>query len=403
MSTDVNETPNRKGVIKIADNIYKVDINLICAESSEVSAEEEKLRFFNPRAVELGVDAEIVGFASAQIDALKSSIRSTGLLNPLLGRFKDDRISLIEGHRRWVALNQLVEEDAPCYDAVSGATVPASALYGFVLMRVYDTNTSDEDCFSLSFQEDRCKVKFGAGAEIRFVHHCLMRGVTDAKIMEILDATPEWLKETKSLIRSFEDDEVILQAMFNDRLNRTAAKSLAAIEDIEERREVFQNATEEANLDCQAKISKIQKSISSIDNKIDMAKTKKVVSQHMEESCDADKYDDDIEELSTAKKDLEAKILETAPVVNPEALRKGAAKIAKSGKSRPKSVPSRIGATERISTKWRKFFNSLTDRPQIGDADINKNLIEMCIDLMNCCTDKESNPEDFVMKWNAEF
>lgn len=387
------------GVVKVTDNIYKVDINLIFGEPSNIDSNEETLRFFNPRSVEMNSDSEINGFMAAQMDALKSSIRSSGLLNPLLGRFKDNKVSLIEGHRRLVALNQLVEEDAPCYDSHSGATVPASTLYNFVLMRVYDQGTSEEDCFSLSFQDDKTKVKFGAGAEIRFVHHCLMRGITDAKIMEILEATPEWLKETKNIIRALEDDETILQALFYDRLNRTAAKSLVDIEDFDERHQIFRNAMDEAKMECEGKIQRIQRSISSIDNKIDIVKTKKVISEHVASAEPSDRYDDEIEELSVTKKDLEAKILETSPVVNPEAVRKGAAKAAKSGIARPKSVPSRIAASERISSKWRKFFANLQSRPQIGDESVDKEFIEMCVDFMNSCTDKDSSPEDFSRKW----
>ena len=387
------------GVVKVTDNIYKVDINLIVSEPSDIGADEENLRFFNPRSVEMNPDSEINGFMTAQIDALKSSIKSTGLLNPLLGRFKDNKVSLIEGHRRWVALNQLVEEDAPCYDSYSGATVPASTLYNFVLMRVYDQGTSEEDCFSLSFQEDKTKVKFGAGAEIRFVHHCLMRGIPDAKIMEILEATPEWLKETKNMIRSLEDDESILQALFNDGLNRTAAKSLAEVEDFDERHEIFRNAMDEAKTECEGKIHRIQRSISNIDNKIDIVKTKKIISEHTGAAEPSDRYDDEIEELSAAKKDLETKILETSPVVNPEAVRKGAAKAAKSGVARPKTASSRIAASERISSKWRKFFTNLQSRPQIGDEEVDKEFVDMCLDFMNCCTDKDSSPEDFARKW----
>lgn len=392
------------GLVKVTDNLYKVDINLLVSEDTEVSDSEESLRFFNPRFVEVGADADVQGFGQQEMETLRNSIKSKGLINPLVGRMKNNKISLIEGHRRWNAISNLIEEDAPCFDPSTGATVPASTLYSFVLVRVYEKNTSEEDCFNLSFEEDKCKVEFGSGAEIRFVHHCLMREIQDSKILQILGNTPEWLKETKNIIRSLEEDDAILQAVFHDKINRSAAKQLMMIEDADERREVYEAALEEAQSDCNTKIAKIRKSISAIDNRIEITKSRKVVSDFENKKEDSDKYDDEIAELTTSKQELESKIEETTAVVNPEAIRKGATKKIKTGgTARPKTVPTRIGASERISTKWRKFFEQLKKRPKIGDSPVNEDLIELCLDLLNNCTDKENNPEEFIERWCDKF
>jgi hypothetical protein len=400
MSKGFDSENKLPGLVKITDNIYKVDSNLITTEETSVGTDEESLRFFNPRFVEINPTAEVHGFGRVEMQTLCNSIKTKGLLNPLVGRIKDNKVSLIEGHRRWNAISNLIDNDEDCYDPATGTLIPASTLYSFVLVRVYEQNTSEEACFGLAFEEDKCKVQFGSGAEIRFVHHCCMRGTTDAKILEVLGNTPEWLKETKTIIKGLEDDEVILQALFTDKLNRSAAKQLATVEDFAERRQIYDAAFEEAKDEADIKISKIKKSISAIENRIEVTKSRKVVSDFTNKTEDSDKYDDEIAELTDSKKDLQDKIQEITPVVNPEAVRKGAAKKIKGGGSaRPKTVPSRIGASERISTRWRKFFEQLKTRPKIGDEPVNESFIEMCLDLLNSCTDKENNPEHFVERW----
>jgi hypothetical protein len=391
------------GIVKVTENIYKVDVNLLQVEDGISASQDELLKFFNPRCVGMGTDVEIVGFNDEQMENLRRSIQSQGLMNPLVGRYKDGKVSLIEGHRRYAAIAQLIDEDVSCYDPASGTQIPASCLYGFVLMRVYDSSISEEECYALSFQEDKSKEKFGSGAEIRFVYFCMMRDISDARIIEMLGNTPEWLKETKAIIRAFENDDIILQAIFTDGVNRSAAKSLAQIEDLSERREIFDCAIAEAKEDANAKIEKLRRQISAISNKIEIAKTKRVIAEATSKVEEIDKYDAEILGLIGRKEDVEKEITESAPVVNPESLRKGADKRAKVSTGRPKSVPSRLGASERISTKWRKFLENLNEKPQIGDDDINSDMIEMCLDLLNSCTDKENSPEEFILKWNAKL
>lgn len=388
------------GIIKVTENIYKVDVNLLKVENGDGVA-ADNLSFYNPRRVGIGSESEAIGFSRPQIENLKSAIQEQGLLNPLVGRYKEGKVSLIEGHRRWAAINELIEEDASCFDPASGKEMSASCLYGFVLMRVYDSSITEEECFALSFQEDKTKEKFGPGAEIRFVHHCQMHDISDSRILEMLGNTPEWLRETKNIIRLLEDDEVILQALFTDRINRSAAKSLIQIEDLSERRHVFSLATEEAQEDFDLRVAKLRKQTSAIKNKIEVAKTKKVIAEAVKNPVEADKYDEEILALTGRQQDIEEEIEKAIPVVNPEAVRKGVAKSARSGTSRVKGVPSRLGASERISTRWRKYLEQLKERPQIGAEQVDERIIDMCLELLNSCTDKENSPEDFIAKWNS--
>ena len=390
------------GIVRVTDNMFKVDINLVITEDCVVGENEEKLRFFNPRAVEINPEAELDAFSSQNMEFLKDSIKNTGLVNPLIGRVKDGKVSIIEGHRRWAAINQLIEEDAACYDTSSGAQIPASALYSFVLMRVYDENTTEEECFAMSFQEDKTKHKFGSGAEVRFVYHCMLRDEPDSKILSILKNSPEWLKETKALIKAFEEDDAILNSLFTDRINRQAAKALASIEDPAQRREVFQEARKEAEDIYKDKIDKLSHSISVVENKIENAKTKKIISERVKKTEDADKYDDEILALTGVRKEIETKMVESAPVINVETVKEGVSKVSKAGKGRPGAGLPKI-TSERISAKWRGFFAKLKDRPQIGDQDINPVLASMCADLLNQCTDKENDPEKFILEWNDKL
>jgi ParB-like chromosome segregation protein Spo0J len=390
------------GIVRITDNMFKVDINLVVTEDCVVGENEDKLRFFNPRSVEINPEAELDAFSSENMEFLKDSIKNTGLVNPLIGRVKDGKVSIIEGHRRWAAINQLIEEDAACYDVSSGTQIPASALYSFVLMRVYDENITEEECFAMSFQEDKSKHKFGSGAEVRFVYHCILRDEPDSKILNILKNSPEWLKETKSLIKALEDDDAILNALFTDRINRQAAKVLASIEDQHQRRAIFEEAKKEAEEIYREKIGKLSHSISVVENKIENVKTKKVIAERVKKSEDLDKYDEEILELTGVRKEIENKMVESVPVINVETVKEGVTKAIKAGKGRPGGSLPKI-TSERISAKWRAFFSKLKDRPQIGDQDINPDLASMCADLLNQCTDKENDPEKFIMEWNDKI
>jgi len=388
------------GINHIADNIHRVNISLIQTENAKIDPAEEKLRFLNPRGLQIA-EGQVAGFNSNNMQQLKSAIRDHGLVNPLICRYKSDgKIYIVEGHRRFKAIQELMEENAPCYDVNSGKNVPAQELFSAVLVRLYDETFTDEDCYKLSFNEDKSKVHFGAGAEIRFTHHCIMMGTDDSSIMEMLQVTPEWLRETKNLIRQLEEDEQILNSVFNDQINRTAAKNLAQIEDWQERRDIYKEALAEAQLDCVAKIDKYKKAISSVNKSIDIVKSRKIVSDHIGDSSDSEKYDQEIEELTSKAQDLQEKIDATTPVINPDALRKGSAKVSK---PKTRSGSPRIAPAERISTKWRKFFDILNERGAIGETQINDKLIAFANELLSACTDKENDPEEFMIRWNDNF
>ena len=130
-------------------------------------------------------------------------------------------------------------------------------------------------------------------------------------------------------------------------------------------------------------------------------KTKKIIAERVKKE-DVDKYDDEILALTGVKKEIETKMVESAPIINVEAVKEGVAKVAKAGKGRPGGGLPKI-ASERISAKWRAFFAKIKDRPQIGDQDINPDLASMCADLLSQCTDKENDPEKFILEWNEKI
>jgi hypothetical protein len=111
MSKGFDSENKLPGLVKITDNIYKVDSNLITTEETSVGTDEESLRFFNPRFVEINPTAEVHGFGRVEMQTLCNSIKTKGLLNPLVGRIKDNKVSLIEGHRRWNAISNLIDND----------------------------------------------------------------------------------------------------------------------------------------------------------------------------------------------------------------------------------------------------------------------------------------------------
>lgn len=392
---------------KMGDNYYKVDMQAIVIEALDLE-DSDNLRFVNPRSLDADAD-DIVGFSTAEMEELQESIRSKGLLTPLMGRFKDvvdeqgnksQKVSIINGHRRFTAISQLIQANLPCYDPVSKETVNASSLYREIPFKVFDAS-DDFECYILAFEEDRTKIKFGSGTEARFVQHCRSRMIDDAKIIKMTGNSPEWLQGTYNLIDSLVGDEITLNNFFSGQIDRGLAKYLTTIADTEERHSLMNDAIQNAQERYRTKVSRIDASIESKKDKIEALSASKACDEFAGNLAEVDVKQAKIEEL-------EGEIVQSKQKRNSAGSRAGKSDLKKAitSKAADETVET-VGLTNRISVRWPEFFKKINKNggaiPDNEEIIVPEVLTSYSIALLNAAEDTKSNQAEFISKWLKKF
>ena len=116
--------------------------------------DEFEFGFFNPRILD-GKNRENYGFSQEEIENLKNSIKSKGLMVKLHVNNINGEYILIDGHRRHEAISQLLTENAQCYDRHTNKFLCAKDIYTDVIVTVHHGLNASQ-CFSRAFEsEDR--------------------------------------------------------------------------------------------------------------------------------------------------------------------------------------------------------------------------------------------------------
>jgi hypothetical protein len=277
------------------------------------------------------------------MDYLKESIQRKGLLTPLLARIQDENISLINGHRRYLAIEELIKANVECLDLKTGSLVPASELYKNVLVRVFE-NATEIDSYHLAFEEDKTKVKFGHGVEYKFVDYCIEKKIEDSKILLMTGNTQAWLDNVKSLLKKIDGthpiDYEIRDCIFNEKMSIAAARVLADIENPEEKSKAFKDAQSAAEIEAAAKIEKIDKQIKNIRKKQDIAKAQSLICANNNDAEGLKSAEDILEEGLLAETELLSKQQNVTPIITTHSLASTNNSIGpRAGKSSPKKKP----------------------------------------------------------------
>lgn len=393
-------------LIKVADNFYQVDFSAVIVEAPDAD-ESDSLKFVNPRSIDSTV-AESIGFGTEDMEQLKESIRTKGLLNPLMGRIKESKgedgicqkVSLINGHRRYAAISELLNADAPCFDPATRQTVNAKSLYKQIPFKIFDAQDEFE-CYILAFEEDRTKVKFGSGTEAKFVQHCRSRMISDDQILKMTGNSPEWLQNTYGLIDSLIDDEVVLNHWFNGKIDRGLTKHLSTIENSEERHAQMHSAIANAQERFQSKMEKLDASIDSKIDKIEALSASKACDEFAGRKEDADDKQARIEQLEGEVTECKKKRTTTGG-------RAGKADLKKSMRGKEQGVDSDSApTTHRISVKWPEFFKKIAQNGGVladnEDAVIPEVLSSYSLALLKAVEDSKGDQGDFITKWTKRF
>ncbi len=300
----------------VTDNLYLIPFSSIKKDSFEIR--EKGFDFANPRIICEAFNSSPIGMNQDDMDYLKESIQRKGLLTPLLARIQDEKISLINGHRRYLAIEELIKANSDCLDLKTGVMVPASELYKNVLVRVFE-NATEIDSYHLAFEEDKTKVKFGHGVEYKFVDYCLEKKVEDSKILLMTGNTQAWLDNVKSLLKKIDGshpiDYEIRDCIFNEKMSIAAARVLAEIENPEDKSKAFKDAQSAAEIEAAAKIEKIDKQIKNIRKKQDIAKAQSLICANNNDIEGVKSAEDILEEGLLAETELLSKQQNVTPII----------------------------------------------------------------------------------------
>lgn len=394
------------GYSVMGDNFYKVSLNAIVVENI-VHDESDSLKFYNPRIID-ATDSDVAGLGEEDIASIRESIRSSGLMTPLIGRFKKTQengehttvVSVINGHRRFQAIKQLVEQNIPCFDPKTKETVPASELYANIPFKIFDVS-DDVECYLLSFQEDKTKVKFGSGTEARFVQHCRSKFIGDNEILKMTGNSAVWLQDTFALLDSLTNDTHVLNAFFNGRIDRGLAKHLASIADIETRHRLMADAIGAAIERFEVKQEKIAATVSSKLDKIEVLTAEKVVHTHEGQQDLADEKQAQIEALETQVKQVASKTRGANPRAGKSDLNKA---IQKNGQE---ADDEHVASNGRISARWPEFFKSVISNggalPDDESVIVPDVLARYSVALIKAIENTKGVPADFIKEWLNKF
>jgi hypothetical protein len=372
--------------------------------------DEFEFGFFNPRILD-AKSRENYGFSQEQIEQLKDSIKSKGLMESLHVNNINGEYILIDGHRRHEAISQLLEENAICYDSHTNQHINAKDLYANILVRIHHGLNASQ-CFSRSFESDSNKISFGENATIRFVDYCVSFNMPENKVLEMCGKTISWLRYATKLLQKLNQDDEIKAALLDGRINASAANSLMDIADEEERQRVFETAIQKAKDDYEDKVNKQDNAIANTKRKLKKAVEKK---QEVEEFGDIDDISDVdalIEKHTSTLEERKRERNDITPRINSKNIEEAiddidAEPIIDSTEEEPAAPKkSKIKITMKSARdNWVKDIEASIARGHMTDEHeaITPILNNCFADMIKAMFEEKISYQDFVYRWSTRF
>jgi hypothetical protein len=372
--------------------------------------DEFEFGFFNPRILD-AKSRENYGFSQEQIEQLKDSIKSKGLMESLHVNNINGEYILIDGHRRHEAISQLLEENAICYDSHTNQHINAKDLYANILVRIHHGLNASQ-CFSRSFESDSNKISFGENATIRFVDYCVSFNMPENKVLEMCGKTISWLRYATKLLQKLNQDDEIKAALLDGRINASAANSLMDIADEEERQRVFETAIQKAKDDYEDKVNKQDNAIANTKRKLKKAVEKK---QEVEEFGDIDDISDVdalIEKHTSTLEERKRERNDITPRINSKNIEEAiddidAEPIIDSTEEEPAAPKkSKIKITMKSARdNWVKDIEESIARGHMTDEhEAIIPILNNCFaDMIKAMFDEKISYQDFIYRWSTRF
>ncbi len=371
--------------------------------------DEFEFGFFNPRILD-SKNRENYGFSEEEIESLKNSIKSKGLMENLHVNHINGEYILIDGHRRHEAISQLIAENAQCYDRHTNQYVYAKDLYSNLIVTVHHGLNASQ-CFSRAFESDSNKISFGENATIRFIDYCLAFGMNEQKILDMCGRSISWLRYATKLLQKVNADSDVKEALLDGRINASAANSLMDIDDEEERSRIFETALEKAEKDFADKLKKQDLAIYNTNRKLKKAEKKKEEAENygdMDEINDADAL---IEKHTAALEDRKRERNEITPRINNKNIDDAIDDIDSSDienheeeSKQPKTKQPKI-TMKSIRDNWTKDVKAAIARGHMTDEHeaITPILNNCFADMINAMFEEKISYQDFIYRWSTRF
>jgi hypothetical protein len=378
--------------------------------------DEFEFAFFNPRVLE-NKNRESYGFSQEEIEQLKNSIKSKGLMENLHVNQINGECVLVDGHRRHEAISQLLQENVLCYDRHANQNVPAKDLYDSIIVTIHHGLNASQ-CFSRAFESDSNKISFGENATIRFVDYCSNFNMPEHKIVEMCGKTVSWLRYTVKLLHKVNQDEEIKSALLEGRINAAAANSLMDIEDEAERQRIFQTALQKAEQDFENKIKKQDQAIYNSKKKLKKAEKIKEEAEEYGDIDDVSTADDLISKHASALEERKRERSEITPRINnkniDEAIGDVDADYITTGNDAEEEpikpdTPTKK-KTPKLSMKsirdtWVKSIDETIARGHMTDEhETVIPILNNCFaDMIKAMFDEKIAYQDFIYRWATRF
>ncbi len=222
-------------VVHLHGNLYRVRRKRMRMAKSGLSVENGCLVYGNPRwFVNKSGDLEARGIESSKMEELKSSIKNSGLDNPIRVRpVRDgDRhcLEIVNGERRFRCITDLCDSDEKCHSTESSSKSPASEVFEWIDCRI--DVMDDKAALGVALKTNETSEVIGDLASLQVVRALRGSGYQDQEILLSTGKSLSWLRETDRIIGL---DEVCLDHFEKDQITRKAAIQLALIENAEER------------------------------------------------------------------------------------------------------------------------------------------------------------------------
>ena len=264
------------GVQHLYNNLYMVPFDKIRTPDDDDDSND--IQFRNPRTLIERGQAELLDRKLSE--ELRESIKKNTLLNPLICRWiydEDDECyypTVVGGERRYRALDYLIRKKERVANPNGDNAITADVAYQLVPCQVY--NCEDElDALALSWAENKTRINLTDGHEIAEVIKLRNANASDDRIIDILQQDRRWLAETDKLISSL--DANTLADLTEGKIDRAAATRLAAIEDIEVRNQVRQNANESAQATYENRVTRLNNRIEAAVEQQEIAEANQVL------------------------------------------------------------------------------------------------------------------------------
>lgn len=369
--------------------------------------DEFEFGFFNPRILD-SKNRENYGFSQDEINNLKNSIKSKGLMENIHVNNIDGEYVIIDGHRRHEAIAQLIAENASCYDRHTNQYVSASNIYSEIPVVIHHGLNASQ-CFSRAFESDSNKISFGENATIRFIDYCTSFNLSENKILEMCGKSISWLRYATKLLQKVNGDSDIKEALLDGRINASAASSLMEIDNEEERNQIFQTALQKAEQDYAEKIKKQDVAISNTKRKLKKAEKQKEEAETYGDIEDADEL---INKHTATLEDRKRERNEITPRINSKNVGEAIDDIDSSEMeaktddetSTPKSKQPKI-TMKSIRDSWTKDIEVSIARGHMTDEheSITPILNNCFLDMIKAMFEEKISYQDFIYRWSTRF